>query len=559
MAMFKLRLPVLTVIFSLCAAFGCLSGAVTGKVLLDQALTSAEPSCLLSVFIESLEYGLVDASVLVFLLAGLGAFLTLALYRRPIAAMVALMVPACFFSYTLYRFPTPEASDIVSLADERSAVFVGLVDKVDSESRLVVRTLFVRYPRREESISSGKCLVCLSPRLSALPVSKGDRLELKGKVRLLRRMNCYKQNIFCQVYCYSVRVWDGDSSDFTHKKELSVLPGSSDLFERPRQAIIEGHRRNLGDDLGDLLSSVVLGDRSVKLSSSIKEPFRITGLSHLLAASGFNLSILTGSVYLIASALSKNRVTVSIFALGATCGFVALAGASPSVVRAALMCGLLIASRFSCRRLHTGAALGATLILALIADPICIVDIGMQLSYAATASIVAGMGPLSLRFARFRQGRTVRWFVDCTLVIALAHAGVLPLQLFYFERLGFLFLPANLLVEPVIAPVTIVGFLSSTLYLLGSFLPILAMPLDAISASLDFLTNFPLRYMVSAASSLAALDWASIATGHIPVAAVVFYYITMVIFLACLRYASHCLLGLSGFVCGTLFLIVSGF
>ncbi|MBZ0189059.1 MAG: hypothetical protein K8F91_22630, partial [Candidatus Obscuribacterales bacterium] len=76
--MFKLRLPVLTVIFSLCAAFGCLSGAVTGKVLLDQALTSAEPSCLLSVFIESLEYGLVDASVLVFLLAGLGAFLTLA-------------------------------------------------------------------------------------------------------------------------------------------------------------------------------------------------------------------------------------------------------------------------------------------------------------------------------------------------------------------------------------------------------------------------------------------------------------------------------------------------
>lgn len=68
-------------------------------------------------------------------------------------------------------------------------------------------------------------------------------------------------------------------------------------MDKIRKGIINTHISHLGDHSGKLLASIVLGDRAVNLPSKVRDSFRACGLSHLLAASGFNLSILVGSVY----------------------------------------------------------------------------------------------------------------------------------------------------------------------------------------------------------------------------------------------------------------------
>lgn len=498
----------------------------------------------------------------------------LCLGRRPRWCLVALVVAPGFFASTLCRYPQPGGDDLS--ISSGSLTLVCRVERVDARGRLYV------HPETECDGPSGSILVYLPRSLSEDPPPlQGTVLRIRGPARaLLKRtrhrersppgggrsrdweLRLYEMGVYTKIYCRRLEIL-----------ELPASPGlPADPFTASRQAIVAGHRANLDGDLGDLLSSIVLGDRTVRLSPEIRETFRVTGLSHLLAASGFNLSILVGAVYFSVSLITRNRLLISVTALAATASFVGLAGASASVVRAAIMVSFLILARLSFRRLHSGAALAATLMVALSLDPLSIVDVGMQLSYAATAVIVGGIGAVdrlatggdrdkseadsSESFSIYARLR--RWLIDSTAVIVLAQSGVLPLQLFYFERLGLLFLPANLLIEPVVAPLTVAGFVSSTLLLVGAqverfadgslsqvvLLSGLFSGLFSILASgLDWLASFLLRYMIALARYLAGLEWATIEVEPVAIQGLVVYYFSLTYFLFCLSRQRQVFLG----------------
>jgi len=504
------------------------------------------------------------------------ASLILCLGRRRNWCLVALVVAPGFFASTLCRYPQPGGDDLSMSSGPLTLVC--RVERVDVRGRLYV------HPETECDGRSGLILVYLPRFLSEDPPPlQGAVLRITGQARgLLKRtrhrersppgggrsrdweFRLYEMGIYTKIYCRRLEIL-----------ELPARPGlPAEPFAASRQAIVAGHRANLDGDLGDLLSSIVLGDRTVSLSPEIRETFRVTGLSHLLAASGFNLSILVGAVYFSVSLITRNRLLVSVTALAATASFVGLAGASASVVRAAIMVSFLILARLSFRRLHSGAALAATLMMALALDPLSIVDVGMQLSYAATAVIVGGIGAVDRLAAGGDRvndnsegdssesfsiyGRLRRWLIDSTAVIVLAQSGVLPLQLFYFERLGLLFLPANLLIEPVVAPLTVAGFVSSALLLVGAqverfaggspsqvvLLSELFSGLFSIMAfGLDWLASFLLRYMIALARYLASLEWATIEVEPVAIQGLVVYYFCLAFFLFCLSRQRQVFLG----------------
>ena len=162
-----------------------------------------------------------------------------------------------------------------------------------------------------------------------------------------------------------------------------------------RRRIIRSFVRGLDSPAGPLLSAMVLGRKAVDLPYEIQDQFIQAGLAHILAASGFHVSLLLGLV------LTLGRFFTPAQKLGlgsvALIGYVSLTGIQPSVCRAALMgFAVLVAAVLEQKIRPLGALLLiATLLLAI--HPQWIWDLGFQLSFLATVGLVVTVPVLMTR------------------------------------------------------------------------------------------------------------------------------------------------------------------
>lgn len=255
--------------------------------------------------------------------------------------------------------------------------------------------------------------------------------------------------------------------------------GSPPSFQLPlselRQKLLQLHQLAIGSELGPLLGSMVLGERACKLDGQMKLTFNRVGLSHLLAASGMNLTIILAALMLCRSvfndrpepARAKGSFEIWLSLL-AVLGFTMLAGPSPSVNRAAIMCSLALFSSLLFRGLPAVRALCLALLINIACDPLCVFDLGLELSYCATFGVLVLLPLVQSGFDRCFESLPavlrlplLQLFLRLLSVVLAAQASVMPLQLFYFGQFSTLFLPANLLAEPLVAPITVLGFAST--------------------------------------------------------------------------------------------------
>ena len=150
-----------------------------------------------------------------------------------------------------------------------------------------------------------------------------------------------------------------------------------------------------GEERGSLLAALVLGSAQVSLPETLRDGFRVAGLSHALAASGFHLSVLLGTTLVCTRrwpALCRLGAGVAAMAL-----FLALAGAQASVVRAVLMGAATLLIRESGQRSRPLGVLLITLVVMLLVHPAWARSVGFQLSAAAAAGLVISAGPIEQR------------------------------------------------------------------------------------------------------------------------------------------------------------------
>lgn len=272
-----------------------------------------------------------------------------------------------------------------------------------------------------------------------------------------------------------------------------TCPCPEPFFVSIRKLMVAHHAKALGKTRGALLSSIVLGDKVVELPAFVKGRFRRCGVSHLLAASGFNLSIFVGAICLGLRFCTRSIGLIAIAGITAIASFVLLAGSSPSVIRAAIWAALLILLRLTHRQVHMGALFSFSMLIHLALDPFSVLDIGWQLSYVATAGILCGIEHVMSepKFC-FKQ-----WLKSTVIVILVAQAAVLPLACLYFKQINCLFLVSNLALDPFVAPLTILGFASSWICLCSADL----------AWCLDMLAYYPLEYMLFVTRFISALKF----------------------------------------------------
>ncbi len=228
------------------------------------------------------------------------------------------------------------------------------------------------------------------------------------------------------------------------------------------------------DPEASLLAGVLLGVDS-GIPAPVYRAFQDTGTAHIIAISGFNVTLLAGLFgALFGRILGRWRGALA--AAVAIAAYTLLAGASASAVRAALMGGLsLLAAQIGRRQDGLNSLAFTAACMALVA-PQVLWDVGFQLSFAATLGLVLYADPLQQAFLRL--GERLGWgpaaqrlsapVGEYFLFTIAAQATTLPLMAYYFQRLSLTSLVANPLILPAQPPLMILGGLA---VMLGMVLP----------------------------------------------------------------------------------------
>lgn len=271
----------------------------------------------------------------------------------------------------------------------------------------------------------------------------------------------------------------------------------------------------LPSDYASITQGIVFGEAH-SLPPALQESFTRVGLTHVLAASGQNMVIITTLFLALGTLLSLPLSWITLVTLAFIFLYTLAAGSSPSVVRAAIMAALALgASLFGRPRDLLTSVAGAGLLI-LFFQPLALWNVSFQLSFAAVLSLFF-LTPYLERWLAFLPTSLIK---PLALVLAV-ELGVTPLTIYYFQQFSLVAFLANIFILPFLEGVLILGLL---LAVLGFGPPFLA---QGIAGFLWLLLKIALLFT----NKLASLPGALIETSSPSVVGLIFYYLALASFL----------------------------
>ena len=209
------------------------------------------------------------------------------------------------------------------------------------------------------------------------------------------------------------------------------------------------HRLEQNDsDAAALVAGFLVGETD-RLPDHRMDELRRAGLTHFVAVSGSNVALFLAAWWLIIGPFGLDprlRALLGVVALGA---FVVATRWEPSVVRAAAMAGVVLGGRVVGVPVEPWRALGLAVAGLLLVSGDLAVDVGFQLSVAATAGVLAAI--------ELVPRRRPRWLWTALTVTVGAQVAVLPIILVHFDTVPLLSPVANLLAAPLVTAATVLG------------------------------------------------------------------------------------------------------
>jgi competence protein ComEC len=258
----------------------------------------------------------------------------------------------------------------------------------------------------------------------------------------------------------------GSQQGFMSFAKVQVVSRDASVLERWRRAFVAGMQTALPEPQASFGLGLLVGQRST-LPESVAAALSAVGLTHIIAVSGYNLTILVRFVRRMGRNRSKYQITVASLVL--IVAFLLVTGLSASIVRAALV------SVLSLWAWYYGRQFRPVLLLALVAavtaawNPLYVWgDVGWFLSFLAFFGVMV-LAPLCVR--RIHGAKRPNPFLVLVYESLAAQAMALPLILFVFQELSLVAIFSNVLVVPLV-PVAMAGALLAGLA--GMFVPAFA-------------------------------------------------------------------------------------
>ena len=201
-----------------------------------------------------------------------------------------------------------------------------------------------------------------------------------------------------------------------------------------------------------LVPALVDGD-DAEVDPGLADDFRATGLTHLLAVSGTNLTLVVGFLLLLARWCGvRGRWLYAVGAFGIA-GFVLLARTEPSVLRAAVMGTVALFAMGAQGRQRGARALGVAVLALLLVQPGLATSPGFALSVLATAGILLLAPGWRDALARWLP----RWAAEAVAIPAAAQLACTPVVAALSGQVSLVAVAANLAAAPAVGPATVLG------------------------------------------------------------------------------------------------------
>ncbi len=344
----------------------------------------------------------------------------------------------------------------------------------------------------------------------------GDCLKINGKLQLPISSGefdyeNYLAKDFIYALVYRPLIYKVDCQSVTYSDHLLFF-----LYDLKRDF---EKRLNLifSDPYGAFMAGLILGSRK-GIDQELMSNFNLTGLTHIVAVSGFNITLVIVFVSNLLFFLSQKwRIVFSAFFVIL---FILLVGATAAVLRAAIMGVIGLLALFYGRPYFvTNALIISAFFLVLFSPLVLIYDIGFQLSFLATAGLIYFSPILEPYLAWLPKRLLIRESLVMTLS---AQVFALPVILFNFGTFSLVSPLANLLVLPLIPFAMLFGFAAVLTSLLNFQLAVFC----------GFLGFMILKLVIFWVNLFASFKWAVIDLENFGFWFALFYYLLLWRFLS---------------------------
>ena len=256
----------------------------------------------------------------------------------------------------------------------------------------------------------------------------------------------------------------------------AVLPGPrgwlGSLASRARRYLSATIARTLPGSPRALLMGLLLGQRGA-LPDEVTAAFSDAGVIHVLAVSGLHVGLIVGIFFALFSVLRCPQPAATLLTLALAGFYMVVVDLRPSVVRATIMAATIMAGRLLERDSDLLNTIPFAGLIILIWNPRLLFELGFQLSFAATLSIVYLHGRLLTICCPFLSAASpgwLRWTAAGLSVSLSAQLGTLPIVAYHFQKIPVISLVANLVVVPLVGLAVALGFTSALLFPLSAAL-----------------------------------------------------------------------------------------
>ncbi len=295
-----------------------------------------------------------------------------------------------------------------------------------------------------------------------------------------------------------------------------------------RQKILTLLDELLPADTAPFAKALLIGDTE-DLSYETVTALKVSGIYHIVAVSGMHVSILFALVYLLCG---KQRFLTAVIGIPILCLFTAMAGFSPSIVRACIMQVLMIIALVTNKEYDPPTALAAAVLLILASNPLSITSVSLQLSVGCIVGIffftqrihdfLLHETPLGPAKGKSRKAKLTRWLVISVSVTLGAMSVTTPLCAAYFGSINILGVLTNLLTLWLVSFI-FYGIMAACL--LGA----LWLPLGI---GISWVLSWPIRLVLWVTDMISRVPVSSVYTSSIYIVAwLIFAYILLTVFL----------------------------
>jgi competence protein ComEC len=409
---------------------------------------------------------------------------------------VRFLLLGLFFLLGLLNFQIrnlpPSKTDISNFPKNKSVTLIG---QVDDEPRVMEDRMF--FTLKVETVNKHRVTGLVSVMVKAAEIEYGDKVEIRGELEELESLSnpgilsfadfLKNRGINCQLR--STRSPPGVLS----KNCGNPLKGISIALKNRLMVVPQ---KTLPEPYATLLSSIVFGSRAASTPDEIKESYKRAGVAHLLVASGMHLGILIGVCLFIVRSTRLPLWLGVLITSAVNFLYALMTGFGPSILRAAIMAEIMLMGLLVEREKEAYTSLSLAAFIILLFNPRYLFDVGFQLSFAATCSLVYVAPVINERLKAF-----VPRSLSTVLSVAISPVLVsVPITLFHFSQASLIGILTNILLLPWIGTVVVLGFVSTVL-------GVVFLPLGELVNGANLILLWAAHWIIS---SLASLHFAQI-------------------------------------------------